>query len=212
VDGLLVAAGLTRLWGWSIAVGLLGLGTLSSAIMPWFMVHSLQKPEKDVLTSLEIVRERRPEQVLLLNTSGPFVTFYPQPLYEYHLERPQPVRVLSSLAGRMTLARVAERSVVLRTDRPGWLSNMFARLVRTQGRLEIGRRYSNATFDATLLELSADRRDVLAVRFDFHLPVDDPSILFLSWNGARFVAMDLGRLPMEKSILLADTSDWMTAM
>lgn len=203
---------LTRAWGWSIVVGLLGLGTLSSAVMPWLMVHSLQKPEKDILTSLEIVRERHPELLLILNTSGPFVTFYPQPLYEYHLERQQPTRVLSSLSGKMTLERVAERSIVLRTDRPGWLSNMFARIVRTEERLTPDRRYSNETFDATLLELSPDGRDVLAVRFDFHHSFDDPSILFLSWNGERFLPVDLGRLPREKSVVLADTSDPMTSM
>jgi hypothetical protein len=145
--------------------------------------------------------------VVILNTSGPFLTFYPAVVYEQHLGRPILTRTLSSLNGRMTLERTGDRSFILRTDRPGWLSSIFSRLVRLEPRLTEGQTRQNALFQATLLQLTPDGRDVLVVRFDFKVPLSDPSLLFLTWDGERFVPMDVASLELGRPRALADTSD-----
>ena len=198
---------LTRALGWAVLLVVLVPGFILSAAESGYMVRSLRKPERDVLTSLDAVRARRPAEIVLLNTSGPFITFYPGGVYEYHLGRPQPTRVLSSLSGKMTIERLGTASIVLRTDRPGWLSNMFARVARWHERLTPGRVYPTSLFDATLLELTPDGRDALAVRFDFRRALDDPSLLFLVWDGARFAPFEFGSLSPGERRPLADTAD-----
>ena len=75
------------------------------------------------------------------------------------------------------------------------------------GPLAAGRVYDTDLFQATLLELTPDGSDVLAVRFDLKPPLDDPSLLFLYWNGREFEPLDLASLAPGASLELADTSD-----
>jgi len=83
---------------------------------------------------------------------------------------------------------------------------MFARIFRTRP-LAAGRVYDTDLFQATLVELTPDGSDVLAVRFDLKRPLDDPSLLFLYWNGREFEPLDLASLAPGASLELADTSD-----
>lgn len=207
----------TRAWGWYVLAGLLLPGAIISAVEPRTFAAIMQKPERDTLTSLAVVRAhvaaRPATRVIMLNTSGPFLTFYAGAIYEYHLRRPVPTSVLSSLNGKLTLERVGPQSLLLATDRPGWLSNMFARVVRIDPHLAPGRVYRGSLFDATLVKLAPDGRDALAVRFDFHRPLDDPNLLFLTWNGRRFVPLEAAALQPGRRLLLADTSDvWASIM
>jgi len=206
----------TRIWGWYLLIGLFLPGAILSAFLPRMYLPSLQKPGRDTLTGLPIIRahiaRRSIDTVIFLNTSGPFLTLYVGGILEYHLYQPVNVRVLSSLNGRMTLERTGPRSFVMHTDRLGWLSNMFARIVRLNPHLEEGRIYRNELFDATLVHLTSDRQDVLTVRFDFHRPLDDPGLLFMTWNGVRFASLSLSRMKPCRQRLLADTSDVWTSM
>lgn len=65
---------------------------------------------------------------------------------------------------------------------------------------------------ATLVEMSRDGRDVLAVRFDLDRPLDDPGLLFMQWDGETFRPIDLAALPAGESATLADTSDVWASM
>ena len=117
--------------------------------------------------------------------------------------------LLSSCNALMTVERVDERSFVLRADRAGWLSNMFARVMRTTPVLTPGATYHQEGFEATLLELTADGTDALAVRFDL-----DPKrpMLLMRWNGKTFEKFDLNAIEMGKHQVLADTSDVWASM
>jgi len=105
------------------------------------------------------------------------------------------------------MERVDDRSFVLRADRKGWLSNVFAALLRSPARLKPGTAYEKSMLTATLLEVTQDGRDVLAVRFEMDRPLNDPHVLFLQWNGSAFRPIDLAALPVGKLVTLADTSD-----
>jgi hypothetical protein len=117
------------------------------------------------------------------------------------------VRVLSACNAVVTIERTGDASFVIRSDRPGWLSNFFARALRVKPVLREGTVYENNLFSATLMQLTDDREDVLAVRFDMNKGLSDESILFLYWDGKAFRPVDLSALPLGEQRLLADTSN-----
>lgn len=197
---------LARAGGWLALLGVVVPGAVLSAYYPQIMLPSLVAPERQALTALPPIRERRPAHVLVLNTSGMFMTLYASGVLEHHEGEYIDLRLFSSCDGVLSVERLPGDSFVIRSDRAGWLSNMFARIVRTRP-LAAGRVYDTDLFQATLLELTADGSDVLAVRFDLKRPLDDPSLLFLYWNGRGFEALDLASMALHESLELADTSD-----
>ncbi|NIM91162.1 MAG: hypothetical protein GTO17_09465 [Candidatus Aminicenantes bacterium] len=203
----------TRGFGWYLLVGVLASGLVLSAYYPFIYVPSFAGIERDTLTAQSFVEERKPDHVLVLNTGGPFITFYMGGTLEYHLGHPVDVRVLSACNAVVSVERTGDASFIIRSDRKGWLSNTFAKIFRTDPKLQEGKVYQNNLFSATLLELVPDATDVLAVRFDIAKPLDDHSLLFLYWDGERFLIMDFTTLEEGKEVILADTSDvWASMM
>jgi hypothetical protein len=197
----------TRAWAWSLAAGTLLPGLVMSAIMPWEYARQLDLPKQELQTAVGVVQARHPDSVIVLNTSGMFMTFYAGETLQYLLGRRLPVHVLSSANARMSIQRVSARSFVLEADRQGWLGNMFALVVRSNPELELGREYPGTRFTATLLGLTPDRRDALRVRFDFNSSLEDSPSLLLSWDGDCFVSLDFASLRNGERRILADTSD-----
>lgn len=198
--------------GWFAVAGILIPGVLLSAAMPWIFLPGMEKCERELGAVLPCIERHRPEHVLILNTSGFLLTLYAYDTLNHLSEQPQDSWILSSANGVFTLVRIGEASFVIRTDRAGWLDNIFARILRTGRKLKVGRRYETAVFTATLIELTRSGRDVLAVRFDLYRPLDDPGWLFLMWNGEAFEPLDLAALPKGERVKLADTSDLWKAM
>jgi len=203
---------LTRIFGWYILVGVLVSGLVLSAYYPFIYVPSFSGLERNALTAKPFLEKRKPDHVLVLNTSGPFVTFYLGGTLEYHLGQPVDLRVLSACNAVVSVERTGDTSFVIRSDRKGWLSNTFAKLFRTNPKVQKGKVYRNNLFSATLLELIPDATDVLSVRFEVAKPLDDQSLLFLYWDGERFQVMDFDALEEGKEVILADTSDVWTSM
>ena len=203
---------LTRIVGWGVLLGILAPGVLLSAAMPFMYVPSFEKSYDQVATAFSHIDERDPDHVILLNTPGFIHTFYPPAIIEFHTRRPIDVRVLSSLNGVMSVERVAERSFILRADRKGWLTNVFAGMLRSPKPPRRGRVYEQELFTVTLLNMTSDNRDVRAVRFDLRRPLDDRRVLFLHWTGRAFDPIDLAALPLGAPVTLADTSDLWASM
>ncbi len=156
--------------------------------------------------------ERDAEHLCVLNTPGAMHTFYLQPIIEFYAKPSLDVRVLSSMNGVLSVERVDDRSFVLRADRAGWLTNMFARILRSPGRPKPGRVFERDILTATFVEMSRGGRDVVAVRFDMDRPLDDASLLFMQWDGESFRPIDLAALPVGEVVTLADTSDVWASM
>ena len=70
-----------------------------------------------------------------------------------------------------------------------------------------GQAFERELFTATLEEMTRSGADVRAVSFSLRLPLDDPSLLFLHWDGEAFRPIDLASLPVQAERILADTSD-----
>jgi hypothetical protein len=64
---------------------------------------------------------------------------------------------------------------------------MFARIIRVDPDFEVGDEYLTDTFTATILQVTPSKRDVLEVRFDFSLPLDDPFVVLIFWDGDDYL-------------------------
>jgi hypothetical protein len=207
-----LAPRLTRLGaGWTLGV-ILAVGAALSVAYPWMFLPSLQAPEREARTAAAIIQERRPERVAVLSTSGMMVTLYTADMLAYTSGHELDVTLLSSGHGVWTVERLGERSLRLRSDRPGWLSNMFALMVRREPQLSLDRRYETSLFTVTPEELSADGTDLLAARFDFAIDLDDPGLLLLRWGEEGFQRVDPAELPVGQAVALTDNADIWASM
>jgi hypothetical protein len=207
----------TRFVGWAVLVCVLIPGVLLSATMPFMYVPSFARPNEEAASITPLIEEKKPNYLIVLNTSGPMHTFYLHPIVQFEAGSSRDaggldVRVLSSMNGIVSVERIDERSFVLRTDRKGWLTNFFARVLRSPRPPKPGRVFKRDILTATFLEMTRDGRDVLAVRFDMNRPLDDPQILFIQWDGETFSPIDLAGLRVADIAVLADTSDVWASM
>jgi len=197
---------------WYALIVILVLGALLSAMMPFSYRPSLDRPRRDFAVIVPMVGEREPEHVVVLNTPGAFHTFYGPEIVSFLAGRQVDVRVLSSMNGVLSVERVDDRSLVVRADRSGWLTNIFAAMPRTADPPRLGQTFTTPLFTATVLAITRSGLDVLAVRFDFDRALDDPGLLFVAYDGERFVPMDVMQLPVGEAAILADTSDVWASM
>jgi hypothetical protein len=57
--------------------------------------------------------------------------------------------------------------------------------------------------------MTSDGSDVSEVLFRMDRPLNDPSVLYLSWDGETFSPFDLAALPAAQMVVLAPTSkEW----
>ena len=112
----------------------------------------------------------------------------------------------------LNVERVDDRSFILRADRKGWLTNFFAAILRSPVRLKPGKVYTKGILKAEFVKLTADHRDVLAVKFEIDRPLSDPGVLMVYWDGESFLPIDLASLPIGQTHMLADTSDVWASM
>jgi len=201
-----------RIVGWLSVWMILVPGIVLSLAMPWAYLPGFNGPEEEIRTALPHIAEHQPEHIIVLNTSGCMLTIYAYDIFNYVSERPMDVWVLSSANGVFSAEKAGDSSILIRTDRSGWLDNMFARITRTKSHLEPGSNYNTPVFTATLVRLTKSRRDVLEVRFDFDQPLDSGGYLFLRWNGQAFEPVDFAELSVGDTLELADTSDILKSM
>jgi len=200
--------------GWiSKAVGIYAFwvvliaGFLLSAVSPLLNRPSLSKPRSDYSAIVPMARERQPQHVVVLNTPGPLHTFYGPEVVSCYLGEYLDLRVLSSMNGVMHVERINDRTFDLSSDRSGWFSNIFASMLRSPVRLEEGGQFVGELFKATIIRTTRSGLDPLSVRFEFSTSLNDPGLLFVNWNGKRFVELDMLGLAMGEQYLLADTAN-----
>ena len=195
----------TRCGGWVALVGVLIPGLILTPAMSFVLLPSLEKPTRQIATMVPHIRQGAPERVFVLNTPGFMHAFYPPVIVMYLLEQTIDVRVLCSMNGVVSVERVGERSFVVHADRTGWLTNVFAGMLRSPGALTVGRTYEQEGLRVTLQKVS--RGDVRAARFELDRPLHDPRQMFMQWDGKTFRPLDLSALPIGERVELADTSD-----
>jgi hypothetical protein len=197
----------TRFMGWIAVMVVLIPGILFSGALPWSYMPSFSKTENELRTGLPHIEGGKPQHVVILNTSGFMNTIYTWDVLNYIADQPLDVWTLSSANGLFSMEKVSDSSFIIRTDRSGWLDNMFARLFRTRARLKEGRRYETPLFFATLIKLTKSKRDVIAVRFDFKKSLVNSEVFLLQWDGATFRPVNFSTIEIGQKIKLADTSD-----
>jgi hypothetical protein len=194
---------LGSLWGWYLLISALILPVVLLLVYPSMWIPSMACPEKTIVDSLPLIESGRHEHVVYLNTNSSFNTFYLPDIYRYHRDEYVDLRVLSSFNGRVEARAESPGTIVLRTRDSGWLSNVFARVIRVDPDFEVGDEYINDTFSATVLQVTPKKSDVLEVEFLFALPLDDPSLTLLYWDGERYLTWQ----PTDQWQLLNSTRD-----
>jgi len=174
------------IWGWYLLISALILPTILLFVYPSIWIPSFRLPEKTVLDSLPFIDEDAHEHVVYLNTNSSFNTFYLPDIYRYHRGEYIDLRLLSSFNGRVSARQESEQTLALKTGDTGWLNNMFARVVRVTRDFTAGDIYATPLFTAAILAVTPDGQDAQEVRFEFRLPLDDPSLLFLYYDGEEF--------------------------
>ncbi len=201
-----------RAAGWATILVVLVPGVLLSIGYPFAYVPSGKSLRENVLTAVTHVEDRQARLALLLNAPGIFYVFYPPTIVDFYVDREVDVRVLSALNGVVSVERSDERSFVIRTDRDGWLTNLFSKILRSARLPEPGTVFEKRRLTAEVLEMTAGGTDVAAVRFELDRTLDDPDLLLLQWDGATYRPIDLASLPVGERVVLADTSDLWASM
>jgi hypothetical protein len=114
------------------------------------------------------------------------VTFVPSLLPA--LGRPEPRRMRGLTAGpvAVVVTRIDERTIVLRSE-PGFFQGLLGRLFRDPGRpLQVGQEIELPGMSARVVALTADGQPREA-EFRFTVPLEDPSLYWLRWEGEGFV-------------------------
>jgi|GEM_PF-1209170 len=198
---------MTRAGGWWVVIAVLLPGILLSAVYPFMFLPSGERSVDDLCSVLPHLEGNDDPVIFLLNARNPFVLLYGNDVLSWYRNRPTEVWMLAACNACVSFERVGETSFVIRADRGGWLSNMFASIVRTESTLAEGRVYEQGLFTATLLKLTRSRTDALAVRFDMKQPLDDRGTAFFRWNGSSYEPIDLTALAIGETTELADTSN-----
>ncbi len=173
-------------WGWYLLLSTAVLPLILLFIYPSMWLPGLRLPEQTILESLPLIEEGQHHHVVYLNTNSSYNTFYLPDIYRYHRGDYIDLRLLSSFNGRVSARQESENTIVLQTEDPGWLNNMFARIVRLTPGFAVGNVYETPLFMATVTAVTPDKQDVLTVRFEFILPLDDPSLTLLFYDGETF--------------------------
>jgi hypothetical protein len=168
--------------------------------------------QRQLSTAIPFIEQHQPEHIVLLNASGPLIVLYAGDTTYFLTNERKDVRLLSGANGKFSLEKTGYSSFIIRTDRAGWLNNMFSRAARTSWGIEPGRVYETPIFDARILQTTEDNLDILAVEFNFKIPLDEPDLLFLYWNGESFAPIDMASLETGAAVELADTSDVWASM
>lgn len=174
------------LWGWYLLVSAAILPLVLLFVYPTMWIPSMAWPEKTVVDSLPFIDEDAHEHVIYLNTNSSFNTFYLPDIYRYHRDEYLDLRVLSSFNGSVEARSEFPDTLVLRTRDRGWLSNLFASIIRVDPDFAVGEEYVTDTFTATILQVTPGQQDVFEVRFHFNLSLDDPSVVLIFWDGKNY--------------------------
>lgn len=196
----------------------------STAVGFWFLLHgfilaaplslvysitysaSFQNPEIKALEALAAARSQNAGKIVFLNSPGPFFTFYAPDILRYH-GGPRQVFFLAGMNGRTWMRQESAHSFSIRTDSPGWLSNMFAMLVRRDLIVRTTDQYRTPLFNAELIRLTPEQQDVLEVRFTFPDGLQDTGTIYLRFDGSAFHPVAFSRAGGTEWIFLGDTSD-----
>jgi len=172
--------------------------------------QSFKSIENVVINSKKFIANEKNDKIVYLNTTGQFPTFYINDIIRYHFKEYKDVHILSSFNGKIWVQQISENSFALKTNKSGWLSNMFAKIVRTLPKIEVGRKYANELFTATIVQTTLDHEHALWVKFDFNQFLDN--ILFIYYDGSEFHELKFDGTKMEVWQFLGDTSDIMKSM
>jgi len=199
-------------FGIYLFVSSLALSFILSFYYPYSFKTSMGNPQEFVLKSKKITDAKNPSKIIYLNTSGPFITLYVNDVFRYYTGEYKDINILSGFNGEIWMKKLSDSSFILKTDSKGWLSNMFAKVLRSGPLVEKGRIFSREDFNAVVVKTTDDNDDVLEVLFDFKYNLTAPGVLILYYNGSEVKAWNFKSQEIDKWVLVGNTSDVMKSL
>ncbi|MBI3394548.1 MAG: hypothetical protein HY042_01805 [Spirochaetia bacterium] len=198
---------LGRAWSVYLLVSSLFLALVLAPTYAVTFRPSLEAPQNAVLKARALMTDSEPEAVVHLNGPGAFFAFYAPDIYRFHAGHYLNVRVLSSFNGLVYYRENNANSFSLKTDKAGWLSGMFSKIVRLRPTFSRGQVYANETFTVTIEEITADAEDILQARFEFKRPLTDPRLIFIQYDSGTMRRWNAAEHSRGSWRLVGDTTD-----
>jgi len=172
--------------GFYLLISAVVVPTILLFVFPSMWIPGMKLPERTVVRSLQLIGDDFEGDVIYLNTNSSFNTFYLSDIYRYYRGEYVDIYVLSSFNGHVWARQDDDQTLSLRVDKNGWLSNMFAKIIRITPTFTEGQVYTNPLFTATVMAVTSGGEDVQEVGFSFVRPLHDPSMLFLCYDGKGY--------------------------
>lgn len=171
-----------------------------------------QKPEIYTLQSKEIADKYNAEKIFLINAPGSLNLLYLTDIYRFHAEKYVDLYVLYGGDGKSWLKKENDSTISIKTDKKGWLTNMFAMLTRNDPYVKKNDIYLSQDFNVIIKETTPQNDDVLEAQFQFRSILTSPGIALLYFNGDKVQYFDINSAEINEWIFLGDTSDVLKTM
>jgi hypothetical protein len=140
----------------------------------------------------------REQQLVMVNGAGMMTGFLLMIRYMEDRPAPQRTELLAHMLQTLEISRRDATTILVR-DEAGWIANPAAALMRSPKMpFERGETFERGTPDlgrctVVVEELTDDGRP-RAVSFDFHVPLEDPSLRWVVWTGEGLVDFEVPAL------------------
>jgi len=170
-----------------VMVGLLGINVISMLFVPSRARGNLVMRDSLMRAEAAVPRDE--------SVTGKTLVYFNPPLLPYAaylpieraatgVPRPRLQHIISSALTEITVERIDAYSLSLRQN-GGFIGDPISRLMWSKHRsFEIGERIKQSDMILTVDELTEDGRP-LAIRIQFALVLEDPSFLWVQWQGTR---------------------------
>lgn len=189
-----------------ILVGLGGLFAVSHiivapAILLFYQFHwrGFEKALQEVAVNVEGVEDNfRERHAIVLTSPDHLITYYSFPLRLVY-KKPLPLcwKILSFAPFDHIVTRTGPKTLLLELKEGCFLSTSMEKLFRSsEFAFRRGDKVASGVFTAYIEDV--DQHGPTKIRFEFDKPLDDPSLVFLSWQDGRFRRQELPPLGESK--------------
>ncbi|HJY64945.1 MAG TPA: hypothetical protein VJ455_12370 [Ignavibacteria bacterium] len=174
---------------------------------PSFYSSSAPRPQQYTLKVKELADNKHASKIFMLNIPGSINLLYMNDIYRYYAGRYADFNILYGGNGKLWLIKTGSNTISLKTDTKGWLTNMFAKLPRTNPLIEKNREYSKKDFTVQIVETTLDNEDILEAEFKFKSPLTSPDCIVIYFDGNDLKELNINEIKPGEWILIGDTSD-----
>ncbi len=197
---------LSNIFGIYLLISSVIVALYLSLIYPEYYISEFQKLKKPA-DEISVYFTPETKNIIFLTMPSIFHTFYLNDIIKFEYPDSKQVYTLSSFNGEMKIKKLDDYSFLLESNSPGWINNLFAKIVRVYPNLEVGKKYNTRLFTATILKTTINRKDLQSVKFEFKNLLNDSSNLIVYHDGENVFKLDIDTLQSNKIYRLKKAHD-----